>query len=221
MRPQFPTPCLCLVTDRKACRKVPLEEAVGQAVVGGVNMVQLREKELSGRPLLELAYRLQEVTARAALLVVNERADVALACGADGVQLGEEALSVEAARRIAGPDLLIGRSVHSVEGALAAEAQGTDFLVVGTVFPTRYHSSNTAVGLGLLSRVAEKVHIPFVGIGGINSSNVNEVMEMGAWGAAVISAILSSGAPRKAAEEIKGAVEEAWVKSKLAGERLA
>ncbi len=153
--------------------------------------------------------------------MVNERVDVAMACGADGVQLGEDALSVEAAGRVAGSRLLIGRSVHSLEGALAAEAQGADFLVVGTVFSTGSHPFDSVGGLSLLSKVAERVCIPFIGIGGINTSNVDQVMRTGAWGAAVISAIVASDAPRRAAQELKGAIEEAWVRFKVSGGRLS
>ena len=149
-------------------------------------------------------------------MAVNQSIDVALACGADGVQLGEEAPSPEAARQVAGPDMLIGRSVHSLEGALAAEAQGADFLVVGTLFASPSHPSNPPAGLGLLARIAQRIRIPFVGIGGINSSNVAEVMEAGAWGAAVISAILLSKVPGQAAKELREVMERSWIKSRVA-----
>ena len=104
MATRIPIPCLCLVTDRRLCNSDPeeLERRVAGAVRGGVNMVQLREKDLTGGRLLELALRLRKATNGSALLFVNERADVALACGADGVQLGEEGLPPEAARKVAG-----------------------------------------------------------------------------------------------------------------------
>ena len=216
MKPQFPTPCLCLVTDRKVCRQIPLEEVVSQAIAQGVNMVQLREKDLSAKPLLELARRLRDVTSGSALLVVNESIDIALACGADGIQLGEEASSPEAARQVAGTDMLIGRSVHSLEGALAAEAQGADFLVVGTLFASSSHPSTPPAGPGLLARIAQRIHIPFIGIGGINSCNIDKVMASGAWGAAVISAILSSKVPGRAAKELREVMNRTWIKSKVA-----
>lgn len=217
MKPQFPTPCLCLVTDRKACRQIPLEEIVAQAMAQGVNMVQLREKDLPAKSLLDLGHRLRDVTSRSALLVVNQSIDVTLACRADGVQLGEEAPSPEAALQMAGPDLLVGRSVHSLEGALAAEAQGADFLVVGTIFTSTSHPSTPPAGPGLLARIAQRIRIPFIGIGGINSSNVDRVVEAGAWGAAVISAILSSKVPGLAAKELREVMENSWGKSRVIG----
>ena len=172
MRPPVPTPCLCLVTDRRLCHfdAGELEEKVRLAVKGGVNLVQLREKDLPGIQLLSLAERLRKVTDGSALLFINERVDVALACGADGVQLGEQALPVESVRRVAGESLLIGRSVHSLEGALAAADQGADLLVVGSVFPTGSHLDVEPVGPGLLSRIAGMLSIPFLGIGGISGS---------------------------------------------------
>ena len=117
------------------------------AVEGGVDMVQLREKDLPGGRLLELAERLRESVGDSALLVINERVDVAVACGADGVQLGEEAIPTAAARAILGPKPIIGRSVHSQDGAAQAADDGADYLIVGTVFaslgPDKYDASDT------------------------------------------------------------------------------
>jgi len=212
MKPPMPIPCLCLVTDRRLCHSDPqeLEERVTRAVKGGVNLVQLREKDLSGGQLLELAERLRKVTRGLALLFINERVDVAVACGADGVQLGEEGMPVEAARKVAGESLLISRSVHSQEGALTAEAQGADFLVVGTIFPTGSHPGAEAAGPQLLSSIAGRTSIPFAGIGGINTANVSQVISAGASGAAVISAILAAEDPELAARELRMAIDVAW-----------
>ena len=113
----LPNPCLCLVTDRHVGDESTLVERVAQAVAGGVDLVQLREKDLHGAQLLDLAQRLRRAIDDRALLVINERVDVAATLPADGAQLGEDAVPVPAARRILGPDLLIGRSVHSVAGA--------------------------------------------------------------------------------------------------------
>ena len=212
MKPRMPEPCLCLVTDRSLCGSDPgeLERRVALAVRGGVDMVQLREKDLPGGLLLELAARLRKVTAGTALLVVNERVDVAMASGADGVQLGEEGLSVEVARRLAGEGLLIGRSVHSVDGALEAQEQGADFLVVGTIFPTGSHPGTGAAGPGLLSSLAGRVGIPYLAIGGVTAENAAAVVDAGASGAAVISAILAARDPEAAARELKQVLEAAW-----------
>ena len=212
MVPPIPIPWLCLVTDRRLCHSSPreLEERVAQAVEGGVNLVQMREKDLPGRQLLELAKRLRKVTKGSALLCINERVDVAMACDADGVQLGEDALPVGAARDVAGARLLIGRSVHSLEGALDAQAEGADFLVAGPVFPTASHSGTEPAGPRLLVQVAERTVIPLAGIGGITAANISEVIGAGASGAAVISSILASEDPEGAARGLRYAIDEAW-----------
>lgn len=202
----LPHPTLSLVTDRSYATTRSLATLVAAAVLGGVDLVQLREKDLPGGDLLALANDIRESTADGkALFIVNDRVDVALAAGADGVQLGEDAMPVEAVRRIA-PGLLIGRSVHSVEGAQEAEAQGADFLVVGTIFPTGSKTDIEPAGPGLLERIATSVSLPFLAIGGVTSRNVSQVMAAGATGAAVISAILAAHDPRVAAEELKGSM---------------
>lgn len=199
-------PTLCLVTDRAYATTRSLATLVAAAVLGGVDLVQLREKDLSSGDLLTLATEIRESTASGkALFIVNDRVDVALAAGADGVQLGEDAMPVDAVRRIA-PGLLIGRSVHSIEGAREAEAQGADFLVVGTIFLTGSKVDIEPAGPGFLERVAASVSLPFLAIGGVTSGNVSQVMEAGAAGAAVISAILAAPDQRVAAEELKAAM---------------
>jgi thiamine-phosphate pyrophosphorylase len=187
---------------------------VAQAVRGGVNLVQLREKDLPGGQLLRLAEDLRNVTSGRALLFINERVDVAIACGADGVQLGEEGLPVEAARlvgkRAERDGLLIGRSVHSLDGAMDAQSRGADFLVAGTIFPTGSHPGAAPAGPQLIADIAKKVNIPLVGIGGIGLSNAHQVVDTGAVGVAVISAILAAGDPEQAARELKGSIDVAW-----------
>ena len=187
------------------------------SVRGGVNMVQLREKDLSGRALLELGTRLKEALGPKTTLIVNERVDVALACGADGVQLGEEGLSVSAARNLVGADMLIGRSVHSLDAAVSAEAEGADYLVVGTIFATGSHPGVRPSGVALLSDVAREVSVPFLAIGGINVQNVSQVMDAGASGAAVISAILGVDRPDDAASAMARQIREAWSRTVAPG----
>ena len=202
----LPVPCLTLVTDRRLCPPGSLAERVERAIAGGVDLVQLREKDLPAGELMELAHELRRATRGRALLLVNDRVDVALACGADGVQLGEAGVPVNAARKLMGPELLIGRSVHSEAGARQAEADGADFLLVGTIFPSRTHAQGGASGVGLVGRVREAARVPVLGIGGITAENISQVMEAGAQGAAVISAILGSVDPGKAASELKEAM---------------
>lgn len=209
---ELPIPCLCLVTDRHQCDsdESGLEDVVAQAVEGGANLVQLREKDLPAGRLLALAQRLRVLTSGRALLFVNDRVDVALASGADGVQLGEEGFPVDAARRVSGNRLLVGRSVHSVEGAMAAEAEGADLLVVGTVFTTASHPGVAATGVGLLEQVRDRVRIPYLAIGGVNVGNVQSVIEVGASGAAVISAITRSPNPRQVVRDMLERMTDAW-----------
>ena len=158
---QFHVPTLCLVTDRLRCNGRRIEDVVDAAVDGRVGLVQLREKDLPAAELYALALRLKDVVGRRALLFVNDRVDIALAANADGVQLGENALPLEAARQIAGDrvrnSLLLGRSVHSVAGALKAEAQGADLLVLGTIFPTDSHPGAVTGGSRIVREVASAV----------------------------------------------------------------
>ena len=213
----IPVPCLCLVTDRRLCESNldDLVNIVALAVKGGADIVQLREKDMPGGELLDLAERLREVTQGSALLFINDRVDVAVACGADGVQLGEHGLPVEAARKIVREKLLIGRSVHGPEGAVAAESAGADLLVVGAVFPTASHTAVQPGGPRLLSEIAGLTDIPVLGIGGISATNVAQVIDRGAVGAAVISAILSAEDPYQATRQLKQAIGVAWAKSNL------
>ncbi len=208
---RFPT--LCVVTDPAYGTPEALTAKVAAAVAGGANMVQLRDKDMPAGRLLQLAQALRGATAGKALLVVNDRVDVALAAEADGVQLGEEALPVETARKLAGQRLIIGRSVHSVQGATAAQRAGADFLIVGTIFPTGTHPGATPAGLTLLAQVKAAVSIPFLAIGGVDASNMGRVMAQGTWGAAVISAVLSQADTRAAAIALKQAMTAATAAS--------
>ena len=206
----LPNPALCLVTDRRVCPPDELPGRVSAAISGGVDIVQLRDKEESGGALLELATALREVAGGSAILLVNERADVAAACGADGVQLGETAMPTAAVRPILPENSIIGRSVHSVDGATEARASGADFLLVGTMFATRSHPGEEPSGPGLLERIrASGVDVPLLAIGGITADNVAQVIRAGADGAAVITAILASSDPARDAARIKSAMLDA------------
>ena len=198
MASPIPLPCLCMVTDRTRTASGDLVETVSAAVAAGVCMVQLREKDMPAGQLLQLANQLRAVTKGKSLLIVNDRVDVALLSGADGVQLGEEAMCVTEARKLMGPNLLIGSSVHSVEGAVSAESNGADFLVLGAIFETTTHPEVETGGLALVEAVTRHVRIPVLGIGGITPANVRSVIDGGAAGAAVITAISMAPDPRAA-----------------------
>ena len=203
---ELPDPCLCLVTDRRVGDAATLVARVAEAVAGGVDLVQLREKDLAGAQQLDLAQRLWEAIGSRALLLVNERVDVAAALPADGAQLGEDAVPVAAARRILGPDRLIGRSVHSVAGARQAAVDGADFLVVGTMFASPSHPGEEPAGPDLLRQIAPECPRPLIGIGGITAENCHRVIRAGAAGVAVITGILADPSPGEAARRLKEAL---------------
>ena len=210
MKPNLELPCLCLVTDRGRVARGGLVDMARAAVDGGVGMVQLREKDMPAGELLALAGELRGVTEGRALLIVNDRVDIAILSGADGVQLGENGLDVASARRLVGADMVIGRSVHSVEGAVKAESDGADFLVLGTIFETASHPGGRTGGLGLVREVSGRVRIPVVGIGGITAANAAGLVEAGAAGAAVITAVSMAGEPEKAALRLLEAMRGAY-----------
>ncbi len=161
-------------------------------------MVQIREKELAARDLYDLGERVKNAIAGSAKLLVNDRVDVALSLKADGVQLPEDGIPVAEARRIVGPNMLIGRSVHSVSGAVEAQSDGADFLIAGTIFPTTSHPDSPAQGTDFLRAVCLEVSVPVLAIGGVTIQNVGDVMEAGCSGAAVISAISEAEDPAAA-----------------------
>lgn len=197
---------LHLVTDRTLSRGRSLVEVVREAVAGGVTCVQLREKNCSTRQFLEEALLLKELLQPLGLpLIINDRVDIALAVGADGVHLGQSDMPISHARRLLGPDCLIGISAESMEDALAAEQQGADYIGISPVFSTPT-KTDTAPALGLdgIRQIRKLVRIPLVGIGGINLTNACQVLAAGADGVAVVSAIMAAESPRQAAELMRG-----------------
>ena len=169
-----------------------MASVVSSALAGGVNMIQLREKDLPACDLLAMAKELRVLTDRRALLLINDRVDVALAVNADGIQLGENGLPVGEVHRLSNDKFIIGRSIHDVNGAVEAQARGADFLISGTIFPSQSHSNYEASGLKLLQDLRTLVRIPYLAIGGITSQNIAMTVNAGASGAAMISAISES-----------------------------
>jgi thiamine-phosphate diphosphorylase len=201
---------LYLVTDRLIARR-PLPDVVEECVDAGLRAVQLREKDLAVRDLLALAARLREATRRhGARLLINDRADVALAAGADGVQRTHDSLPVEALRRIGPPPFLVAASVHSEAEAREAATGGADFLVFGPVYETpSKRAYGPPQGLAALRRVAAAVDRPVIAIGGITHARVAEVLAAGAAGVAVISAILAADRPADATKAFLDALGRA------------
>ncbi|MFQ5519981.1 MAG: thiamine phosphate synthase [Candidatus Methylomirabilia bacterium] len=191
---------LYLVTNRHQVQDRPLEERVAECLGAGLRAVQLREKDLSAIELLALARPLRALTREVgARLFINDRLDVALTVGADGIQRGHTSLPVSAIRFVAGDRILIGASVHSLEEAQAAEREGADFLLFGPVYETASKRSfGPPQGLDALSRTVQAVGLPVFAIGGITPERVREVARTGAHGVAVISAILDAEHPARA-----------------------
>ena len=209
-RPAIPAPCLCVVTDRaRTPAGADLVETVAAAVRGGANMAQLRDKDSPPRETLALARRLRDATRGRALLIINDRADIAALSDADGVQLGENSIDAASARRLLGDGALIGRSVHSAEGAVRARDAGADYLILGTIFPSASHPGGATGGLELVKRVARSVDIPIFGIGGVDETNAADVIRAGAGGAAVIGAVASAPNPAEAASRLIATMRQA------------
>ncbi|MHB1415979.1 MAG: thiamine phosphate synthase [Chloroflexota bacterium] len=208
-RPALALPTLCLVTDRTLSGEERLPDVVAEAVAGGVTIVQLRENDLPAAELSALAVRLKPLLGDA-VLVVNGTADVARTVAAAGIQLGRHSPPTATVRGLVGPDLLIGRSVHGVAEAVAAERDGADFVVLGTIFPSRSHPGRPGAGLALVRAARAVVRLPIIAIGGIDTTNARPVMEAGADGVAVISAIILAPDPRAAAAALARAVREGW-----------
>ena len=204
-------PCLMLVSDRSLCPD--LVGAVEAAVTGGVDAVQLREKDMPSEELLPLARRLRQatggravLTGRQALLLVNGPLAVALEAEADGVHLPEDAPPVERPQE----GFLIGRSVHSLAAARRAEAEGVDYLIAGPVYETGSHPDWEPAGLTLVEEIAAGVRTPTLAIGGIAVERVGEVVRAGASGVAVISAVLRQPDRQAAARGLRRALDAAW-----------
>ncbi len=200
-----------LVADPEQAR-ADLPLVVHRALEGGCTAVQLRAKHLSDRALFALAVRVREAcAAHKALFVVNDRLDIALASNAGGVHLGVDDLPVADARRVAQQagrsDLIIGYSPETDEQAVTAAGAGADYLGVGPVFGTASKpDAGDAIGLSTLSRRAAATTVPVIGIGGIEPENAGAVIEAGAVGVAVVSAILRTNDPAAAAQALSYAV---------------
>jgi len=160
----------------------------------GVSFFQYRNKNGTRREIYETALRLARVIRTSgALFILNDHADIAAAVGADGVHLGQDDLPIAAARRILGPEALVGISTHGLEQARAAQAAGADYIGFGPIYQTGTKDAGAVQGLENLAAVAKAISIPVIAIGGITRDTIGDVMRMGAGGAAVIGAICSAG----------------------------
>lgn len=187
----------------------PLEKVVKEAVAGGADVVQLRERNLHSRGIYSLAKKIKDaLDCTAARLLINDRVDIALAVGADGVHLGQNGLPVATVRRIIGHGMVIGVSTHNLEEALKAEDEGADYVLFSPVFSTRCKPGVTPKGVNALVEITRKLSIPVVALGGINSTTLPELTGRGITNVAVMSALLTSEHPKEAAAELKAMLKE-------------
>lgn len=203
-----PKPFVYAITDRRLACGQRIEEIISALCRAGVGMIQLREKGLTTRELhLLVAEAVGAARAGGALLVVNDRPDVALYARADGVHLGDEDLPAGAARRLLGPDAIVGVSCHSPEGVRAAADLDVDYIAVGPVFPTETKKLRfPIVGIELVRQARRITSKPLVAIGGIDHGNASDVIGAGADGVAVISALMAPGEIEERARSLARAI---------------
>jgi thiamine-phosphate pyrophosphorylase len=206
---RLPSP-LYAILDPAAARGRDLLELLGQVLDGGCRMVQLRDKDAPLARLYPVARAVAERCRDAgALLVVNDRADLALAVGAGGLHVGQDDLPAAAARRILPREIVLGVSTHDPAQARQAAADGADYVAVGSIFPTGSKAGFHLVGTDLLRALRPSIAAPLVGIGGITEDNAADVIAAGADGVAVISAVCAAPDPRAATRRLLDRLQDA------------
>lgn len=201
---RFKDAALYLVTSEEVSRERKTPDILRMALAGGVRLVQLREKSMCDGDLFRLAVEARRLTSDAgAILIINDRVDIALACGADGVHLGREDLPVDAARRIA-PGLIVGASAHSIADVLDSQDKGASYVNIGPLFQTATKKVMTGRFLGLdgLKRISEAARIPFTVMGGIKRKHIAPLVACGAKTIAVVSAITMADDPEQASRDL-------------------
>ena len=194
---------LYLVTDSTGLTEALFLEKIERALKGGVTMVQIREKDKSTREYMELGQKVHEVTKKYGVpLMVDDRIDVAMAIGAEGVHLGQSDMPVDIARKIVGDKMIIGATTKTVEQAKIAYEQGADYLGVGAIYPTTTKVKTILTSVDTLKDICRAVPIPANAIGGLNSSNLQILKGASIAGICVVSAIMKSEDPEKAARDL-------------------
>ncbi|MBV4419835.1 thiamine phosphate synthase [Clostridium tyrobutyricum] len=196
---------LYLVTDRRFIGGKPLKKAVEEAIIGGVTLVQIREKSASTREFYNVALEVKQVTDHYNVpIIINDRIDIAQAIDADGVHLGQSDMPLSIARKILGDKKIIGISTGTIEEALEAESGCADYIGIGTIFNTgTKKDTDNPLGVAGLKKVYDSVNIPAVAIGGINHENFKDILSTGVDGIAVVTAILRSKDITSAAKQLK------------------
>jgi thiamine-phosphate pyrophosphorylase len=196
---------LYVITDESVAGGLSHAEIAHRAIAGGADVIQLRDKACGSRELCRIGRVIREITRKTGtLFIVNDRLDVALACGADGIHLGQDDMRAGTARQIAPPGFIIGVSVGTLEEAVRAEQEGADYIALSPVFPTTSkNDAGPGRGLETLREIRQNASIPVIAIGGINSGNMNDAIAAGADGIAVISAVVGSPDITAAARDLK------------------
>jgi thiamine-phosphate pyrophosphorylase len=202
-------PVLCYVVSKAAVKDGDVEKAVSEAIAGGATMVRISGDGQTAGELLELARTVHGVTKGKALLVVDDRVDVAVAVDADGVELPDSGLPTRHAREQIGKYAVVGRSVYDAEKALAATHEGADYVTVGPIYRGASKSDKPA-GVALLKEVSKDSNLPMLAAGGITADKVAEVIKAGAAGIAVSAALSEADDPKAAAEALAQAMKDAW-----------
>ena len=188
---------LYLVTDSTYHTEESLLHTVEEACKGGVTLVQLREKNTGGREYLDKAFKVKEITDRYHVpLIIDDRVDVALACDAAGVHVGSSDIPVAVARKLMGPDKIVGATAKTVEAAMKAYEDGADYLGVGAIYPTTTKVVTILTKVSTLKDICEAVPIPAVAIGGLNAGNMDVLEGAGMSGMAVVSAFMKAEDPQ-------------------------
>ena len=202
MKPE--TMRMYLVTDSSRCTEEDFLNKVELALMGGVSIVQLREKDKTTREMISLAEKLHELTKRHGVpLIIDDRIDVAMAVGAEGVHLGQEDMPVSTARRLLGDSFIIGATTKTVEQALTAYNSGADYLGVGAIFPTTTKVKTVLTSTETLGNICDAVPIPVNAIGGLNEENIHVLKGIPIAGVCVVSAIMKADDPGKAARALR------------------
>ena len=199
---------LYVCTDRDLMSSPTIEESVTLALKGGAGVIQLREKDISGRKFYEEALSLLSITKRYGVpLLINDRVDIALAVDADGVHVGQSDIPVKVVRHMIGDGKILGVSASNLEEAMRAENDGADYIGLGAVIPTGTKDDAEIVKFDEIRKIRDKVRIPIVIIGGLNENTIGRFKGMDLDGIAVVSAVVASKDPEKSARDLK----ELWL----------
>ena len=196
---------LCLITDTVIQKKYSHLQIAQMAIKGGADIIQLRDKTLPTGKLIEVAKKIAELCRKHnVLFIVNDRVDVVMASGADGVHLGKEDIPVKDARKLLGSRKIIGGTAHSLKEAKLREKEGADYVGFGHIYPTKSkYKPEKAKGTKLLAEVVKRVKIPVIAIGGISLNNIDDVKDTNVHGIAVIGSVLYSSTPVRVLKEFK------------------